>query len=143
MDMKLFSNDADTVACLDTLHYLCLAVGGINVTGSPQVDACSVMISLLVELPNNKVWQANATTCVPLLRALAQQVRTTADLLDKFVKQPNEAQVLQARLFHYAIDTLVQCASTMLPTESHVNTPSAHARFTIALYTEMAVLHHE
>lgn len=142
MDMKLFSNDADTVACLDTLHHLCLAVGGINVTGNPQVDACSVMISLLVELPNNKVWQANATTCVPLLRALAQQVRTTANLLDKFVTKDPHVQVLQARLFHFAIDVLVQCAATMLPV-SDANAPSAHTRFTLALYTELSVLSHE
>ncbi len=143
MDMKNFTQDADTAECLDVLHGLCLAVGGINVTGNYQVDACSVMISLLVSLPNNKVWQANATTCVPLLRALAQQVSTTADLLEKFVQTPKHVQILQARLFHYAIDTLVQCAAAVLPTASQANVPSAHTRFTLALYTELSVLSHE
>lgn len=138
MDMTAFTNDKDTAECLAVLYGLFTTVGGLRMadTTNVQAEVSAAMVSLLVTLPNNKVWQANASTCVPILRSLASHVQTTAHVLNQYVADARHVAILQARLFHFAVDLLAECAAPLLDRETH-------SRFVITLYTTLAVLANE
>lgn len=135
MDMTAFTNDKDTIECLSVLYDLFITVGGLRDTtaSSVQAEVGAAMVSLLITLPNNKVWQANASSCVPTLRSLASHVKTTAHVLNQYVTNERHVSMLQARMFHFSIDLLIECVAPLLDKEAHI-------KFAIALYAEMAVL---
>ena len=138
MDMTAFTNDKDTIECLAVLYDLFTTVGGLRMvdTTNVQAEVSAALVSLLVTLPDNKVWQANAGTCVPTLRTLAYHIRSTAIVLDRHVNDAKHIALLQARLFHFAVDLLVECVRPMLDKE-------AHSRFMLAIYATLAVLPNE
>ena len=133
MDMTAFTNDKDTIECLSVLYDLFITAGGLRDTTNVQAEVGAAMVSLLITLPNYMVWQVNASTCVPILRSLASHIKTTAHVLNQYVTEERHVAMLQARLFHFAIDLLAECVAPLLDRE-------AHGRFVIALYTSLAVL---